>query len=377
MAAEQLEGELYGLGSIGIAAHATVAVEIGAYSHMVDAHHVDGMLQMTDGIEDGGFALGAEESGIERGMGHAASLGQGPQLVVGEVSRMVAQRPAVAVAAHDGRCGNLQRIVETLLAGMGKIDHDAAAVHLVDDLLAELAHAVVGVASTGRVAHIVVAVMAKGDIHDAALGKVLHILNIMAQRQCVLDAEHDAASALALVFVEVLGRARNAEIAAVALHDVFYLVEDGVGIGEGSDRLGLLHPRGVHLLTEGLANLGLRQIGHHGDGLLAPFLHLVHIDQDAGIALLEMDALMEEHRGVAMGVERDNAAVQVFCHVELVGLAHHPFEDGQSAVEPFGMPLHTQDAFLFGALDGLDGAVGGSCRHPEPLAGSADGLVME
>lgn len=73
MAAKQLEGKLDGFGSVGIAAHTTVTIEIGAQSHMVDTHHIDGMFQMFDGVDDGGFAFRAEETMIKRGMSHATA----------------------------------------------------------------------------------------------------------------------------------------------------------------------------------------------------------------------------------------------------------------------------------------------------------------
>ena len=103
MAAKQLEGKLDGFGSVGIAAHTTVTIEIGAQSHMVDTHHIDGMFQMFDSVDDGGFAFRAKETMIKRGMSHATGLSQSPKLVVGQIAGMVTKGAAVAMTAHNRR----------------------------------------------------------------------------------------------------------------------------------------------------------------------------------------------------------------------------------------------------------------------------------
>ena len=78
---------------------------------MLNAHHVDHVVEVLDGIEDGGLGharcVGAkgtqlvggviidgvldEESMIERYLCHASRIGEGTQLSVGQVARMVAQ----------------------------------------------------------------------------------------------------------------------------------------------------------------------------------------------------------------------------------------------------------------------------------------------
>ena len=85
------------------------------------------------------------------------------------------------MAAHDRGLTDFERIVETLLAGMTQIYHDAVAVHLLNHLGSETAHAIVGVAATGTVADVVVAIVTEGDIDDAALGKMLHIAQVVLQ----------------------------------------------------------------------------------------------------------------------------------------------------------------------------------------------------
>lgn len=55
-------GEVDKLGGISESWHSTVAVEIGAQAHMVDAHNADGMVEMAHGVVDAGLAVGCEET---------------------------------------------------------------------------------------------------------------------------------------------------------------------------------------------------------------------------------------------------------------------------------------------------------------------------
>ena len=72
--------------------------------------------------------------------------------------------------------------------------------------------------------------MTERNVDDAALSEVLHIRQVVVQRQPILDAQHDALAALTLVLVKVGGGTGNAQITTVAPHDVLYLVENQVGI---------------------------------------------------------------------------------------------------------------------------------------------------
>ena len=79
---------------------------------MVDAHDVDGMFQVCDGIEDTGFAVFAEETRIECGVCHTAFGCQRPHLVVGEVARMVTERPTAGMTAYNRFRADVQCIIE-------------------------------------------------------------------------------------------------------------------------------------------------------------------------------------------------------------------------------------------------------------------------
>ena len=62
---------------------------------------------------------------IQGDLHDATLLSEGAHLVVSEVARMVAQGATTAMTAYDGCLAELQRIVETLLAGMAEVHHDA------------------------------------------------------------------------------------------------------------------------------------------------------------------------------------------------------------------------------------------------------------
>ena len=73
------------------ARHAAVAVEVGTDAYMLDTHHIDHMVQVFNGIEDGGAAVRAQETVVESNLRHSVLGRQGAQLVVSEVARMVAE----------------------------------------------------------------------------------------------------------------------------------------------------------------------------------------------------------------------------------------------------------------------------------------------
>ncbi len=73
LAAQQLEGEVDEFRRISKSSDAAISIKVGTQTYMVDAHHIDGMLQMGNGIHDVGLALLAQESMIERGMSHTTT----------------------------------------------------------------------------------------------------------------------------------------------------------------------------------------------------------------------------------------------------------------------------------------------------------------
>ena len=104
----------------------------------------------------------------------------------------------------------------------------------------------------------------------------------------------------------------------------------------------------------------------------------MQIDEDFGVALFEVDAFREEHRGIAMGVECQHPLVNLFGGTELVGLVDQPLEERQPVfTQTFWMPLYAQYRFVLRALHRLDDTVGSSCCHAEAVARATDGLMVE
>ena len=74
------------------------------------------------------------------------------------------------------------------------------------------------------------------------------------------------------------------------------------------------------------AHLWLWQISHHGDSVLMTFRHLVQVDKDARVAMVELHTLWKEHRSVAMRVQGEYAIVDGFSLVVFCGSINEPFE---------------------------------------------------
>ncbi len=117
-AAQQLEGEIDEFRRIGKSADASISIKVGSQTYVVDTHHIDGMLQMGNGIHDVGLALLAQESMIERSMSHTTTGCQGTHLIIGQIARHIAESTAAAMAADNRRLADIKCIVETLLATM-------------------------------------------------------------------------------------------------------------------------------------------------------------------------------------------------------------------------------------------------------------------
>ena len=365
--------EIQRLRRVGEARDTAVAVEIGADAHMVDTHHLDGVLQMRDGVENRGLSVFAEEAGVERRVRHATLGRESAQLVVGEVPRMVAQRPTVRVAAHDGRLADVKRIVEAFFCRVAEVNHHAVAVHLGNDLLSERAHSAMRVAAARRVADVVVAIVAERDVGHAALRKSTDVFELVLQRKTVFNGQNDGFQPHSLVFTEVVGRAGESQVRLLLLDDGFNLVENAVGVCIGRESGQMRRER-----REFLVGLWLRQIGRHRNAVQTPVGHLVQIDEDARVALLEMDALREEHRRVAMGVERQNFFMYLFGFVIVTCFFHEPSKELQALfLQPFRMPLHAQNRLVLGAFHRLDGAVGSRRRDAESLPGVVNGLMVQ
>ena len=180
---------------------------------MVNAHDVYGVLQVSHDIQDRSFRrVFAKKPVIECGMGDTALGSKCTHLVIGEVTGHIAERPAVAVRAYDGRTADVEGIVERFLGGMAQVDHDTLIVHPLDHFLPKLRHTVVHRGPPVGVADIVVAIVAERDIDDTTLREMAHVGEVMVQRQSILNTEHDRFAAFALVLIEVCRGTGNATI---------------------------------------------------------------------------------------------------------------------------------------------------------------------
>ena len=316
------------------------------------------MFEVLDDVEDGGLSMTTEEAAVDGGLSHTALGSKGTHLVVGKVTRMVAEGARAAVAAHDGHTADVERIVEAALSGMAEIDEDTQTVHLGDDLTAEVADATVGGGTFGRIADIVVAVVAEGHIDDAAISEVAQTLDRTIEGDAVLDAEHDALQSLALVTPQVVGGARQRYAVGILAYHLLDLVEDMIGKFGGVLR-------------------GLWEVGDHDGGILTTFVHLMEIDEDAHVALLDAYALGEEHRGVAVGVEGKHTVVELLGLAPGCGTTDEPLEERCSCSEAFGMPLDTEDRLILTALNGLDDTIGGNGTDTKTGAGIRHRLMVE
>ena len=101
------------------------------------------------------------------------------------------------------------------------------------------------------------------------------------------------------------------------------------------------------------------------------------IDEDTRITLFEVDALREKHRRIAVGVEGEDAVVKLMSLAIVHSLFDEPQEERQTTLHTLGMPLYTQDGFVFAALHRLDDAIRGCGNDTELGTGVADRLMVE
>lgn len=106
--------------------------------------------------------------------------------------------------------------------------------------------------------------------------------------------------------------------------------------------------------------------------------HLMEINQDAGIAMIKLDALREEHRSITMGIERKDALMQLLGCIKVVSLINQPLENLQSFFfQPFRMPLHTENLLILATLYSLDNMVGRFGDGTQMIARFAYRLMVE
>ena len=167
---------------------------------------------------------------------------------------------------------------------MAEIDHDTQFFHLLDDLFAKFADTVIRVVAFGRVADIIITVVAERHIDDTSLSEMLQVVQIAIKGNAILNAKHDELLAVVLLKYQQCGIFDDSHIILMLTDNLLYLVEDTVGI------FGRILGR-------------LRQVCHHDSGILATVSHLMQIDENTVVTLTEINPLREEHRSITVGVK--------------------------------------------------------------------------
>ena len=84
---------------------------------------------------------------------------------------------------------------------MTKVNHDARAVHFLDNAPAKVANAAMSSRSACAVADVVVAVVTKRNVRYATLSEVRHVCKVVLNGQSVLYSQHDTLLSCRLVGV--------------------------------------------------------------------------------------------------------------------------------------------------------------------------------
>ena len=111
-------------------------------------------------------------------------------------------------------------------------------------------------------------------------------------------------------------------------------------------------------------------------------VHLPQVHESLPVAQVEVNALVKEHRCVAVGVESNIAEVEGAGPVVERRLGGQPCEERVGVcvapvAHPFRVPLDTDDGLEVAALHRLDDAVGREGHGPEVLARAAYSLMVE
>ena len=116
--AQKAFGDVYHLCGRGNARYAAVAVKVGAYSGVFYSGNLNYVFQMVHCIEHRSFSVPAQKAFVESYLRHTACFSQCAELVVGKVSRVIAQRSRRSVAANNGKATYFHGIVETFFASV-------------------------------------------------------------------------------------------------------------------------------------------------------------------------------------------------------------------------------------------------------------------
>ena len=87
--AQELAGYVTQLRRVAATYDFAVAVEIGAYAHVVDACNINCVVKVAEKIVEGSLAVASQKAAVHCHLHHSTLCCEGAHLVVGEVARVV------------------------------------------------------------------------------------------------------------------------------------------------------------------------------------------------------------------------------------------------------------------------------------------------
>ena len=209
---------------------------------------------------------------------------------------MITERTGRGVRSHNRFRTDVERIVEGLDTGMRDVYYHAYPVHFVDDLFAESVYTQVLVIVPARTAELVVSVMTESQIDDTSFAETLYIRDIFADSITVFNTEHNGFLSFSLQAVKVGWSVSYIYMILTLCHHGLDFIQNAVSLGSSSQQVFV----GQSLLF---------QIGYHNRSIEAAFCHLVQVDQYLRVPTGKVDVLVEEHRGIAMRIEGQDAVM--------------------------------------------------------------------
>ena len=110
------------------------------------------------------------------------------------------------MGADHGDAAAIEDIVKGFLAGVGEVDQHPDAVHFAHDFPAKVAQTIVLVLGAhGRIANIVVAVVAERHINDSLSAEEFYICEVVPNGVAVFNAQKDGALVMVLRPKNIVG----------------------------------------------------------------------------------------------------------------------------------------------------------------------------
>lgn len=118
---------------------AAVAVKVTTDAHVVNAANLNHMFEVAHESEERGMlAVGGKESGIHRALYHTILLGDGAELIVGEVAGVVTDGAAAGMSHSHGLRAEIENVVEGAFSGVAQVNEHAETIHFLHHLTTEV-----------------------------------------------------------------------------------------------------------------------------------------------------------------------------------------------------------------------------------------------